>query len=484
MKQLSLPVRLALTVAVSIFVVEIVIMGLLPGLHLTVPWVEMLVDSGVLVLTLVPVLYAFILRPLRLEMSARVEAELRLLELNAGLESRVAERTRELEVALRAAEAAAKAKSQFLACISHELRTPLNAVIGMTQLLMGTPLSEDQSELVRMSHVGGRTLMTLVDDVLDFSKLEAGKLELDVSDVELLCMVEDCAKLAAVGAHEKGLEIAVRVEPGLPSFVRADAGRLRQVLMNLLNNAVKFTSAGEIVLGVRGAGGSPPASSIRFEIRDTGIGILPEVQPRLFAAFTQADASTTRRYGGTGLGLAISRWLVELMGGKIGLESFPGKGSTFWFEIPFERREGPAAGSLAASDRAGLQVLVVDDNGSNREILKGLLDGWGMRCRSEENGPQALAELERAARLGRVYELAIIDARMPGMGGLELARAIRANAVLARVPMIMMSSMDGAGLPRESDHAGLTAWLTKPVRQAALIDAIARVTARSLPERS
>ena len=233
MKNIPLPIRLTMTVAISIFAVEMVIMRLLPSLHLDSPWAEMLLDASVLVLTLVPILYAFILRPMTSEMSAREEAELRLREVNAGLERRVAERTRELEVALKAAEAAATAKSQFLACMSHELRTPLNAVIGMTQLLLDTPLSEQQTEFARMSNMGGETLLTLINDILDYSKLEAGKMELEFSSLDLLHTAEDCAKLVAVKAHEKGLEIAVRLGSGAPRALRGDDGRLRQVLMNL-----------------------------------------------------------------------------------------------------------------------------------------------------------------------------------------------------------------------------------------------------------
>ncbi|HEY5112882.1 MAG TPA: response regulator [Coriobacteriia bacterium] len=441
----------------------------------------MLLDAGVLVLTLVPILYAFILRPMTSEMSAREEAELRLREVNAGLERRVAERTRELEVALKAAEAAATAKSQFLACMSHELRTPLNAVIGMTQLLLDTPLSEQQTEFARMSNMGGETLLTLINDILDYSKLEAGKMELEFSSLDLLRTAEDCAKLVAVKAHEKGLEIAVRLGPGAPRALRGDDGRLRQVLMNLLNNAIKFTPSGEVVLSAYKTGGTAKTATIRFEVRDTGIGVSPEVQPRLFQAFTQADASTTRRHGGSGLGLAISRWIVEMMGGRIGLESSPGKGSTFWCEIPFELSEGAEADELIGADLAALKILVVDDNATNREILKHRLGAWGLRCRSEVDGPAGLAELERAVAAGQAYGLVLIDMQMPGMDGLELARAIRANAALSHVPVILMTSMDRVGLSQDARHVGVESCLTKPVRQSVLFDAIVNAVSKNAP---
>ena len=481
MKSIPLPIRLTVTVAISIFTVEMVIMRLLPSLHLDSPWAEMLLDSGVLVLTLVPILYAFILRPMTSEMSAREGAELRLREVNAGLERRVAERTHELEVALKAAEAAATAKSQFLACMSHELRTPLNAVIGMTQLLLDTPLSEQQTEFARMSNMGGETLLTLINDILDYSKLEAGKMELEFSSLDLLRTTEDCAKLVAVKAHEKGLEIAVRLGPSTPWALRGDDGRLRQVLMNLLNNAIKFTPSGEVVLSAYKTGGTAKTATIRFEVRDTGIGVSPEVQPRLFQAFTQADASTTRRHGGSGLGLAISRWIVEMMGGRIGLESSPGKGSTFWCEIPFELSEGAEADKLVGADLASLKILVVDDNATNREILKHRLDIWGLRSRSEGDGPAGLAELERAAAAGQAYGLVFIDMQMPGMDGLELARAIRANAALSHVPLILMTSMNRVGLSQEARHAGVESCLTKPVRQSALFDAIVNAVSKNVP---
>lgn len=479
--RLSLPIRLTVTVAISIFTIEMVIMRLLPSLHLDSPWAEILLDSGILVLTLVPILYAFILRPMTSEMSARKEAERRLWEVNAGLERRVAERTHELEVALKAAEAAATAKSQFLACMSHELRTPLNAVIGMTQLLLDTPLSEQQTEFARMSNMGGETLLTLINDILDYSKLEAGKMELEFSSLDLLRTAEDCAKLVAVKAHEKGLEIAVRLDPGAPRALRGDDGRLRQVLMNLLNNAIKFTPSGEVVLSAYKTGGTAKTATIRFDVRDTGIGVPPEVQPRLFQAFTQADASTTRRHGGSGLGLAISRWIVEMMGGRIGLESSPGKGSTFWCEIPFELSEGAEAHRLVGADLATLKILVVEDNATNREILKHRLNAWGLRCRSEVDGPAGLAELERAAAAGQAYGLVLIDMQMPGMDGLELARAIRANAALSHVPLILMTSMDRVGLSQDARHVGMEFCLTKPVRQSALFDAIVNAVSKNAP---
>lgn len=481
MNKLPLPLRLTLTVAVSTFAIEMVIMDLLPLLHFDSPWIEMLLDSGALVLTLVPILYAFILRPMTSEMAAREAAESRLKEANAGLEARVAERTRELEVALKAAEAAATAKSQFLACMSHELRTPLNAVIGMTQLLLDTPLSAQQMEFARMSNMGGQTLLTLINDILDFSKLEAGKMDLEFADFDLLRTVEDCAKLEAVKAHEKGLEIAVSIGPDVPRALRGDDGRLRQVLINLLNNAIKFTSSGEVVVSAHKTAGTEKTVTLRFEVKDTGIGVPAEVQTRLFQAFTQADASTTRRYGGTGLGLAISRWIVELMGGRIGLLSSPGEGTTFWFEIPLELGDGSQMDRIVGADLASLRILVVDDNATNREIMKHRLEVWGLRCRCEVDGPRALTELLRAAAAGQAYGLALIDMQMPDMDGLELARAIRANDSLSGARLILMTSMDRAGLSQDARTAGVEFCLTKPVRQSALFDAIVSSVSKNAP---
>ena len=475
------PLRLAVTVALSIFTIEMVIMSLIPSLRIESPWLEMLLDAGMLVLALVPILYAFILRPMQLEMSAREAADHRLREANAELEARVDERTRELGVALEAAEAAAVAKGQFLACMSHELRTPLNAVIGMTQLLLDTPLSAQQAEFAQMSNIGGETLLTLINNVLDYSKLEAGKMDLESSGFDLLRTVEDCGRLVAVKAHEKGLEVVVAIDSDVPKALRGDDGRLRQVLSNLLNNAIKFTPSGEVVLSAHQTAATERTVTIRFEVRDSGVGISPDVQSRLFQPFSQADASTTRRYGGTGLGLAISRWIVELMGGRIGVESAEGKGATFWFEIPFELGDGGDADRLAGADLAALRVLVVDDNGTNREILKRRLAAWGMRGSSQAEGEGALAELDRAAAAGQAYGLALIDMQMPGMDGLELAHAIHAQPALSGVPIIMMTSVDRAGLSQEARREGVESCLTKPVRQSSLFDAIVNAVSKHAP---
>ncbi|MFA5907653.1 MAG: response regulator [Vicinamibacterales bacterium] len=467
--------------ALSIFTIEMVIMSLIPSLRLESPWLETLVDAGLLVLALVPILYAFILRPMQLEMSAREAADDRLREANTELEARVEERTRELGVALEAAEAAAVAKGQFLACMSHELRTPLNAVIGMTQLLLDTPLSAQQAEFAKMSNIGGETLLTLINNVLDYSKLEAGKMDLESSGFDLLRTVEDCGRLVAVQAHEKGLEVVVAIESDTPNALRGDDGRLRQVLSNLLNNAIKFTPSGEVVLSARQTAATERTVTIRFEVRDSGVGIPPEAQSRLFQAFSQADASTTRRYGGTGLGLAISRWIVEQMGGRIGVESVEGQGATFWFEVPFELGDGGDADRLAGADLATLRVLVVDDNGTNREILKRRLEAWGMRGSSQADGVGALAELERAAAAGHAYGLALIDLQMPGMDGLELAHAIHAQPAMSGVPIIMMTSVDRKGLSQEARHEGVESCLTKPVRQSSLFDAIVNAVSKHAP---
>ena len=479
MTGLTPPLALTLTVACSTFAVEMGIMALMPSLHLSSPWAEMVLDSFVLVLALVPILYAFVLRPVQVQMSAREALEQRLREANAELESRVEDRTRELGVALKAAEAAAVAKGQFLACMSHELRTPLNAVLGMTQLLLDTPLSAQQAEFARISNMGGETLLTLINNVLDYSKLEAGKADLEATDFHLVDTVEDCAKLVAVKAHEKGLEIVVAVESDTPTALRGDDGRLRQVLVNLLNNAIKFTSQGEVVLKAFKTASTGKTITLRFEVRDSGVGIPPEVQPRLFQAFSQADASTMRRYGGTGLGLAISRWIVELMGGRIGVESVEGKGSTFWFEVPFAVGDRMDPDVLAEVDLAALRVLVVDDNATNREILRRRLEAWGMRGFVATDGTGALNDLRRAAAAGRPYGLALVDMVMPGMDGLELVRAIHSIPELAGLPLILMTSVDRMGLSREARSEGVQSCLTKPVRQSVLFDAIVNAASKS-----
>jgi len=407
------------------------------------------------------------------DISQRALAEQRLLQR----EQELLQREQELRQAKEAAENASRAKSEFLANMSHEIRTPMNGVLGLTELLLETPLDTQQRPFVETVRSSGESLLSIINDILDFSKIEAGKLETESLDYDLYQAVEDVVQLLAPRAHAKQLELACRIDERLPGALRGDPFRLRQVLTNLIGNAVKFTDTGEVLVDVQ----QQDEHTMRFCVHDTGVGIPPEVRSRLFKAFEQADGSTTRRFGGTGLGLAICRSLVELMGGQIGVDSTPDDGSTFWFTLPIV---AAASAPVTANPRLldHRNVLVVDDNATNRDILEHHLMAGGMRVAVACDGVEGLALLREAQQRGQPFDIAVVDMKMPRMDGIAMAGAVRADPALATVRLVLVTSLHSADEMARARQAGIDAYLSKPVKRLELFRALAQTVGENLLE--
>ena len=430
--------------------------------------------------TFCPLIAHGIVRGYAMDMTTMHKAQQELRQSAEDLQAS----NRRLDHALEAAQESARIKTAFLATVSHELRTPMNGVIGMTSLLMETPLTPEQRSYAETIRQCGEALLQLINDVLESSKIEAGKLELESLDFNLRTTVEQVLAQFAERAETKGLELTGLVHAAVPTALKGDPGRLRQVLTNLVANAVKFTDKGEVILQAYLEEDRPEAAVIRFEVTDSGIGISPETQAKLFQPFVQADSSTTRKYGGTGLGLSICKQLVELMGGDIGVRSREGQGSTFWCTTHLQKQAGAPRAILPTGDLAGKRILIVDDNESNRLILHHMVSSWGMVDELAEDATTAFVRIAEARQRGAPYDLAILDVVMPGKDGLQLARELQQHPSGSGIRLVVMTSMLQRGHAEQARQAGAMGYLPKPVRHDELRDCLRTVLGLPMDRRT